>query len=104
MIRGEISFDTKTIGDFSIAKNLREPLYKIEFFSNYYLLLAVILGFTAMFAVIYAPPLQWLLGTVPLSAGDIALVLGMGLLEVGLAEGIKWWFRRGGYFRVQTAS
>ena len=87
-----------------VLKNLREPLYKIEFFSNYYLLLAVILGFTAMFAAIYAPPLQWLLGTVPLSAGDIALVLGMGLLEVGLAEGIKWWFRRGGYFRVQTAS
>ena len=27
LIRGEISFDTKTIGDFSIAKNLREPLY-----------------------------------------------------------------------------
>jgi calcium-translocating P-type ATPase len=77
-----------------VLKNLREPLYKIKVFNNFYLFFAVLLGFAAMFAAIYAPPLQWLLGTVPLNMIDVALVLGLGFVKVGFAEGIKWWFRK----------
>ena len=77
-----------------VLKNLHEPLYRIQLFDNKYLIFAVFLGFSAMFAAIYLPPLQRLLETVPLSGRDLLFIFVLGAIKMGFAEGIKWWVRQ----------
>ena len=76
---------------FSI-KALRTPLFKTRIFDNKYLLIAVGIGFSALFASIYAPFLNTFLHTIPISFNLIILVFAIGLIEVILIELSKWAF------------
>ena len=76
---------------FSI-KALRTPLFKTRIFDNKYLLIAVGIGFSALFASIYVPFLNTFLHTIPISFNLIILVFAIGLIEVILIELSKWAF------------
>jgi len=73
---------------FSI-RSLRRRVWRMNPFDNPYLVFAVLFGWAMLIAAVYAPPLQLLLSTVPLSAGYWALMVGFGLLNVGLIEAVK---------------
>jgi Ca2+-transporting ATPase len=74
-------------------KNLRQPIFRTNILNNWYLLFAVVVGFAAMAAAIYVPIMNELLKTVPLTAFDIVLVLGLGIVKVFMVECIKWVFK-----------
>ena len=76
---------------FSI-KSLRVPIYRYNIFSNKYLVLAVILGLSAIVAAVYAPILNTFLKTVPLSLPQVGLVILLGIVNIILVETAKWWF------------
>ncbi len=68
------------------CRSLRKPIWKINFFSNKFLLLAVLFGFAMQFAAIYILPLQKLLKTVPLSFKDWMIVLFFGIINIVAIE------------------
>ena len=77
---------------FSI-KSYRASIFNTKLTNNKYLLLAVFMGLFLMGMAIYAPPLQKLLGTVPLTSKELLFVAGMILIQIILIEVVKWWFR-----------
>lgn len=74
------------------CKSLRKNIWHINPFSNKFLVSAWIFGAIALIAALYLPGLQILLKTVPLNLFDWQLVLGLGLLNIILIEGAKWYF------------
>ena len=75
------------------TKSLRQPIWKINMFSNKYLIAAVLIGFSFLVSAIYVPFLQTLLRTVPLVRWqDWLIVLGIGLFNLTLIEITKWFF------------
>lgn len=75
-------------------KSLRSSILSYNIFSNVYMVAGVLLGVVMMAAAIYLPFLQSILGT---SALSIPWVLAVGLIvlvNVSIAEGIKWFFRK----------
>jgi len=71
-------------------KNLRKSLFKTEkFFQNKILLLSVAYGFVLIFAAVYVPFLNTILGTVPLHPIYWVIVVGVGLLATVLVETVK---------------
>ncbi len=75
-------------------KNLKKPIIKIEkFFENKFLFLGILYGFLLLFLAIYFPPLNKILGTIPLNLWHWGLVLGMGIITTLLLELIKVWLK-----------
>ena len=74
------------------CKSLRKNLWHINLFSNRFLILSWVFGFTALIAALYLPVLQTLLQTVPLNFFDWQLLLILALLNVILIEATKWHF------------
>ncbi|MDP7368693.1 MAG: HAD-IC family P-type ATPase, partial [Candidatus Pacebacteria bacterium] len=70
-------------------------IFKTKMTDNPYLLFAVGIGLIIMGLSIYAPPLQALLGTVPLSGMEIVYITIILISQVLLIEAAKWFFRRG---------
>lgn len=68
------------------CKSLRKPIWKINFFSNKLLLLAISFGFIMQFASVYLAPLQKLLRTIPLSFKDWLIVLIFGIINIVVIE------------------
>ncbi len=56
----------------------------------------MLLTFVLQLVVIYVPFLQSLFETMPLSAGDLALSLGLGSVVFWAMEIQKWWVRQRG--------
>lgn len=82
---------------FSI-KTFSQPIWREDFFDNWYLLFAIGLGFVMMIPAIYLPVMNRFLGTIPLSARDAAVVIGIALFDVCLIEAVKLYYNR----RVDT--
>jgi len=74
------------------CKSLRRNLWKINPFSNKFLIAACLFGLLMLIAALYLSPLQNLLRTVPLTLFDWQIILGLGLINIALIEGTKWWF------------
>ena len=74
------------------CKSLKRNLWHINPFSNKFLITAWLFGFLMLIAALYLSPLQNLLKTVPLTFFDWQIVLGLGLINIALIEGTKWWF------------
>lgn len=70
-------------------RSLEKTVFRLAPWSNPWLLLAAALSFGFLVAGIHWDPLATLLGTLPLSANDWILVLGMSLLGALGAEGRK---------------
>ncbi|MBU1110479.1 cation-translocating P-type ATPase [Patescibacteria group bacterium] len=71
------------------CKSLRRPLWRINIFSNYWLILAVLGGWLLQLAAIYFRPLQDLLNTVPLPFLYWSYLLIIALVKVLLIELVK---------------
>ncbi len=74
-------------------KSYRNSLFRSRLFDNYYLLLAILIGFFLLLAAIYWAPLATWLGTVPLTPRALGLVFLSALAQLLLVEVIKWLFR-----------
>lgn len=75
---------------FSI-KSLDTPLWKINIFSNMYLVFALLLSILLLLAAITFSPLQTLLSLVPLSSIELAFLFGIGLLNLATIEVAKYY-------------
>ena len=75
-------------------KSYRSSLIQTRLFNNLFLVFSVLAGLLLMGLAIYAPPLQHLLGTVPLSFGEIVFILIVGFFQLILIEIVKWWFAK----------
>ncbi len=74
------------------CKSLRRSIWQINVFSNKLLVVAWIVGFIALFATVYFPPLQTVLKTVPLGVLDWLILMGLGIIEVSAIEAAKHYF------------
>ncbi len=75
-------------------KSLRNPIWKIKFWNNRYLLGSFVLGFVLLLGAIYLPPLQLLLRTVSLGILEWIILIGFGILNITAIEVGKWIFIR----------
>lgn len=82
---------------FSI-KTLNQSAFSRSAFNNKFLNTAVIIGFTLMFASIYLPTFNVLLGTIPLGLLGISLAFGTGVFRLLFIETVKFFVRRKGFF------
>ena len=75
------------------------PLVSSRFFANGAMLAAV--GFTIVLQllVIYAPPLNPIFNTVPLSAADLAICIAISGVVAGFVE-LEKWYRRSRFARA----
>ncbi len=67
-------------------RSLRYPLARIGFFSNRYLIPAILFSVTALLLLVYLPLLQVLTGTTALSATDWVLIVLLGLPPLIVGE------------------
>jgi len=74
------------------CKSLKRNLWHINPFSNKFLITAWLFGLLMLIAALYFAPLQNLLKTVPLTLFDWQIILALGLINIALIEGVKWWF------------
>ncbi|WP_338932800.1 cation-transporting P-type ATPase [Streptomyces netropsis] len=72
----------------------RQSVLRVGLFSNPRLLAAGTLGIGLMAAISYAPALQAVFHTAPLSAADWAVLVCLGFLLLVAEETRKWWLRR----------
>ena len=73
-------------------KSLRQPIWKINIFSNTYLLVAFSANVLLLAAALTLPPLQKLLHTITPNLLDVGIILGLGIVNLILIEGAKWYF------------
>ncbi len=76
---------------FSI-RSLRKMIWRINIFSNLYLIAAVLFGWGMLLLAIYWYPLQVLLRTVPLNIEHWILMISFGMFNLVLIEVVKWVF------------
>jgi len=90
-------FTTLTLSQMAAAlavRSDRESLFKIGIFSNKQMVRAILATFVLQLVVVYLPFAQHLLGTVALSAIDLAIGIGVSVFIVLFAEVVKWFLRR----------
>jgi len=71
-------------------KNLNEPIWRINLFSNKYLVSAFFISISALLIALVLPPLQRLLSLTPLSGYEFLLIFGIGLLNLICIEIAKY--------------
>ncbi|MDD5072035.1 MAG: HAD-IC family P-type ATPase, partial [Patescibacteria group bacterium] len=72
-------------------RSLERPIWRLNPFSNLYLVGAVAVSLFLLLIAIYWPPLQSVLATSPLSANSWLLVVSTGLLSIIMIEIIKYY-------------
>jgi P-type Ca2+ transporter type 2C len=72
-------------------RSLERPIWRLNPFSNLYLVGAVAISLLLLLAAIYWPPLQSVLATSPLSINSWLLVVSTGLLSIAMIEIIKYY-------------
>jgi len=90
MIFGAICMDTAFV--VFCYKSLRKNLWKINLFSNKWLVFSSLMVFLTFSLAIYFPPLQQILHTVPLGIEGWLIIIGVGVLSMFLIEITKWYF------------
>ncbi len=81
-----------------------ESLWTLGLLSNRYMLGAVLATLAAQILVTYVPIFNAVFKTVPLSADELALCLGLGFAVLPLVELEKWLARRGLIFGTERAT
>jgi len=74
------------------CKSLRKNIWHIDLISNKFLAVSWLIAVIALFASLYLPLLNTLLGTVPLDLFDWSILIGLGLVELILIESAKYYF------------
>jgi Ca2+-transporting ATPase len=88
-----IMFAGMSVGSvfFAISlKNMKKPIWRINIFSNIYLIVASLINIIVLFGALYMPFLQKLLSTVPLYLNDFVLVLSVGIFYIITIEFVKY--------------
>jgi Ca2+-transporting ATPase len=76
---------------FSISlKSLDRPIWRIDLFSNRYLIFALMAGFTFLMLALAFPPLRTLLSLTPLTPLEKLLLLGVGIVNLCAIELTKY--------------
>jgi len=87
------------------CRSLRNSIFSVGFFSNPILLFAVVGSFILQLVAIYAPPMQAIMGTVPLTDfKDWTLILSLGFIKIIAFEITKYIFNRSAPQFKQTAT
>lgn len=73
-------------------RSLMQPIWKINPFSNRYLIFATAISLILLLAAIYFPPLQNALSTVALPAKDWLAIIGVSIVSISLVELSKYHF------------
>ncbi len=73
-------------------KSLREPLWKINLFSNPYLLIANVVSMILLAMALTFSPLQRLLSLAPISIWEFLTILGLGIMDLIALEAAKLYF------------
>ncbi|MBN1585146.1 HAD-IC family P-type ATPase [Candidatus Uhrbacteria bacterium] len=92
-----IAFTTMCFLQLWNVLNLRSEtlsLLRIGICSNAYVLGAIVVSFFLQMAVLYLPFLNRMFKVVPLSLGELAVVVSVTFLVLPLVEGYKWLLRR----------
>jgi Ca2+-transporting ATPase len=79
-----VGFDSLLFA-FSL-RSLSQPVWKMNPFSNVYLLVANFISLLMLLAAIYFPPLQKALSTVALPAKDWFYIVGVSIITISLVE------------------
>ncbi|MEN8234718.1 MAG: cation-translocating P-type ATPase [Actinomycetota bacterium] len=90
-------FTTLIFGQLALAlevRSERRSLFSIGLLSNRAMLIAVAIGVTAHFALVYVPFLQGIFDTVALGPRDLLISLAAAAAILAAAEGWKWNARR----------
>ncbi|MBO9541326.1 HAD-IC family P-type ATPase [bacterium] len=72
-----------------VFRSIEQPLSRLGIFSNPWMLLGLAIAVALQLLAIYAPPLHAVLGTVPLSLGELARGVGVAASLPVLAELLK---------------
>jgi len=70
-------------------KSLKSPVWKINIFSNRYLLLSLVVSLVLLFGALAFEPLRELLRLTPLSLNEFGLLAGIGVLNLFIIEVTK---------------
>lgn len=87
------AFGTYTLLVALSVRSLDRSIFSYPLFSNKYLNGGILVGFVLMTAAIYVPGLQTVFNTVALPVVWVIGVISIGLLNIGLIEIAKWFFR-----------
>ncbi len=86
-------FTTLTLAQMGNALAIRsnvDSVFRIGFFGNRMMIVAVVATFALQMALIYVTPLQKIFKTVPLSAKDLAISLVLSTIVFAAVETVKW--------------
>lgn len=92
-----IAVTTMVFFQFFQAWNSRseyESIFRINLLGNPFLFYSMIAAGLAQVAFVYAPPLQWIFRTVPLSAAEWVQILAVAASVLVVVEVDKWLRRR----------
>lgn len=73
-------------------RSLRRPLWRINFFSNPYLLFAVLASMGLLVPAFFVPEMRNLLNIVPLNSSQVGIMIALGFVDLLLVEMIKLFF------------
>jgi Ca2+-transporting ATPase len=91
VVFASVGFDS-LIYIFSL-RSLSTPIWRVNPFSNKYLLVTVAVSAALMSAAIFSPPLQGILSTVAIYDFKIwSVIMLNGILGVAMIEAVKFWF------------
>ncbi|MBU3966770.1 MAG: cation transporting ATPase C-terminal domain-containing protein [Euryarchaeota archaeon] len=76
------------------CRTTRESLFKVDIFTNRYLLIGIAIEIILIFLIVYAPPFQHIFRTVPLYLNDWLIILPFAALLLFADELRKWLARR----------
>jgi len=74
-------------------KSYHASIFRTPFLNNPYLLFSVVVSVVLLGCAIYVPVFQHFLGTVSLPPAQLLAVIGVGVMQMFLIEGVKWYFR-----------
>tara|TARA_Y100000310_G_C19981664_1_gene490066 strand:- start:152 stop:505 length:354 start_codon:yes stop_codon:yes gene_type:complete len=83
-------------------KNLRKPLWKIRFLTNWYLVAALTLNVILLIATLTLSPLRALLSLTVLSSMQVILLIGIGLFNLATIEVTKYFIFERGQMAIET--
>jgi Ca2+-transporting ATPase len=86
-------FGTYTLLVALPVRSLDRSIFSYPLFSNKYLNGGILVGLVLMAVAIYVPGLQSVFDTVALPLNWVIGVVAIGLLNIGLIEIAKWFFR-----------
>jgi len=77
------------------CRSTSRSVFNIDPRGNRFLLITVTVCIFLQLAVVYTPPMQYILHTVPLDLRDWVLIIGLGVTIIMLEESKKAWLRSG---------